>query len=49
MTLREYDPIPYLSEALRDASPGVRSEAAHTLNAIWNAMISSGEEPLGGH
>ena len=41
--------IPYLSAALRDTSPGVRSEAARTLNAIWNAMISSGDEPLGGH
>jgi hypothetical protein len=49
VTLREYDPIPYLSEALRDRSPGVRSEAAHTLNAIWNAMIGSGEEGRGGH
>lgn len=41
--------IPYLSEALRDASPSVRSEAASTLNAIWNAMVGSGEEGRGGH
>jgi HEAT repeat protein len=41
--------IPYLSAALRDPSPAVRSEAASTLNAIWNAMIGSGEEGRGGH
>ena len=41
--------IPYLSEALRDPSPGVRAEAASTLNAIWNAMIGAGEEGRGGH
>jgi HEAT repeat protein len=41
--------IPYLSAALLDPSPSVRSEAASTLNAIWNAMIGSGEERCGGH
>jgi HEAT repeat protein len=39
--------IPYLSEALRDSSPSVRSEAASTLNAIWNAMVGPREGAIG--